>query len=194
MICYFPPLCCVCFFFLHSSFHFSPPLPPLPVTRRWRSGCQRCGGRGEDQRFGGSFVSWAVSHAPFWWQNVTMQSQFPRQSRCGLCSKMVNYVVQSRKKKKAFQILFTANFESAILVWCRSGDKLHQPGGGNNLSPDMKTTACSLVLNESVLLFFHQGFRQWDVSVLVSLWDSRSWITDCFLSRLFWYRAHWKIL
>lgn len=29
----------------------------LPATRRWRSGCQRCGGRGENRWDGGSFVS-----------------------------------------------------------------------------------------------------------------------------------------
>lgn len=84
----FSPLCCVR---LDFRLLIIPPLSvsSSPATRRWRSGCQRCGGRGENRRDGGSFVShfsttWATDLWParFYHRNVTLKSQFPRRSEC----------------------------------------------------------------------------------------------------------------
>ena len=110
-------LCCALLvFFLCSSSH--PPISSSPVTRRWRSGCQRCGGRGEIQSDCGSFVSHlaATSAAHLWpahfrQQDGTLKPQFPGQSRGGLCK-------WGERKICLFRIFFTANFESAIQVWC----------------------------------------------------------------------------
>lgn len=77
-------LCCAL-----PSYHPTP-LSASPVTRQWRSGCQRCGGRGENWSDCGSFVSHiAAAPAPldlrpahFQRWDVTLKSLFPRQSCC----------------------------------------------------------------------------------------------------------------
>lgn len=87
MFCYFLPFVVFALIFDCSSSHLS--VSSSPATRRWRSGCQRCGGRGENRRDGGSFVShFSTTRATDLWparfyhRNVTLKSQFPRRSEC----------------------------------------------------------------------------------------------------------------
>ncbi|MEQ2311795.1 hypothetical protein AMECASPLE_024229 [Ameca splendens] len=75
------------------------------------------------------------------------------------------------KKNMPFQFFFICQLSKCHSAVVLLGDKCCQLGDAsakqNYFSPDMKTTTCSLVLNESVLLFFHQGFRQGEMNLLM---------------------------
>ncbi len=118
----------VAFSLLSSAHHpTSISLFLFTATRQWRSGCQRCGGRGDDRviPLSAFFSHWSVTCSLLALRCDT-EKQFPRQSRClflwqGANDKAeVEYVFEG-KQLFAFQIFFfTANLKvpfSCTATW-----------------------------------------------------------------------------
>lgn len=96
-------------------------LSSSPATRQWRSGCQRCGGRGEKQSDCVSSVSHLAATA------AASSDTMWRLSRSFQGNQGVDHAEKQRtgkSKNMPFRIFvffffyFTANFQSAILLWC----------------------------------------------------------------------------
>lgn len=180
-------LCCVLLASLCSSSHPSRCLSLSPATKLWRSGRQRCGGRGDSRS--GSFVGHLSSH-----RSVTCSLQAMRcdtentvskaikvfffsSSRCKMTKTPRWNMYSKRQKTICLSDFFYCQFESAIQVWCYS-DKINRifPAGDrytrrNNFSLSWHENYHSLVLKGKEKVSFCSFTK-----VSESLWNSERWI------------------
>lgn len=219
-----PDWCCVIFLHLLYSFcfcsiaHHPSPLSSSPATRLWRSGCRRCGGRGEKQSNWGSSVSHLAATAAAS-SDMMWRHSFQGNQGVDHAEKMVDLEV--KKNNMPFRFFFfywqLSKCHSAVVVlgrwmlsarWSiRQAKQFFNWHENNHLQPGTKWK-CPSVLSPR--------FQAAEMNLLMYLLDSvavlgtvsqTSWLftcRSCWIIMLnghgsrsvdyyhFWLKHHWK--